>query len=370
MGMAKSAAKQALCLAVAMGFLPLFGTAAYANETYEVEIAGTPVTSDNAEDVLGDGAVSYDAASNTLTIKGNVAATDTIAVFASTDADFKVVVEDGVAIASEEMSGIAYMGEGVLSVVGGSIAIEAGGHGILGQYDVFVDCESLEISAGAWCQGVYSPEGSLEIEAEDVFIEADGYGVAASGDVFIRCDSLEVASKGGCGIYSETGAIGVIANEADVRALTATDDYGEYSALYFATDVVFDSGVTVTAAAEPDGVFVGYVKADNATYRHVKIASADSGGGESGDESDDGDGSAEKGDESSGEGEGEKGGASNTLEPSDGSGSDGYVALAPTGDALPFASPLVAVAVVAAAAGAAALVLRRRDTRCRLCARP
>ena len=45
-------------------------------EKYDLYIAGTQVTSDNANDVLGDGAASFDASSNILTIKGDITAPD------------------------------------------------------------------------------------------------------------------------------------------------------------------------------------------------------------------------------------------------------------------------------------------------------
>ena len=43
---------------------------------YNLYIAGTRVTSENASDILGDGAASYDASSQTLTISGNITAPD------------------------------------------------------------------------------------------------------------------------------------------------------------------------------------------------------------------------------------------------------------------------------------------------------
>ena len=46
-------------------------------ENYKLYIAGTQVTSDNAANILGDGAASYDASSNTLTIKADITAPDT-----------------------------------------------------------------------------------------------------------------------------------------------------------------------------------------------------------------------------------------------------------------------------------------------------
>lgn len=60
-----------ICLFV----LLCLGSVAKAEE-YNLYIAGTQVTSDNAADILGDGAASYDASSNTLTISGDITAPD------------------------------------------------------------------------------------------------------------------------------------------------------------------------------------------------------------------------------------------------------------------------------------------------------
>ena len=43
---------------------------------YNLYVAGTRVTSENASDILGDGVASYDASSNTLTVNGNITAPD------------------------------------------------------------------------------------------------------------------------------------------------------------------------------------------------------------------------------------------------------------------------------------------------------
>ena len=53
-------------------------TANAQTQTYELRLFGTQVTSDNAKDILGDGAASYDAGSNTLTIKKDITKTDYI----------------------------------------------------------------------------------------------------------------------------------------------------------------------------------------------------------------------------------------------------------------------------------------------------
>lgn len=71
---------EALTLSRWSGMMCLFvllclGSVAKAEE-YNLYIAGTQVTSDNAADILGDGAASYDASSNTLTISGDITAPD------------------------------------------------------------------------------------------------------------------------------------------------------------------------------------------------------------------------------------------------------------------------------------------------------
>ena len=60
-----------ICLVI----LLCLGSTAKAEE-YNLYVAGTQVTSDNANDVLGDGAASFDASSNILTIKGDITAPD------------------------------------------------------------------------------------------------------------------------------------------------------------------------------------------------------------------------------------------------------------------------------------------------------
>ena len=71
---------EALTLSRWSGMICLFvllclGSVAKAEE-YNLKIAGMQVTSDNAMDILSDGAASYDASSNTLTIKADITAPD------------------------------------------------------------------------------------------------------------------------------------------------------------------------------------------------------------------------------------------------------------------------------------------------------
>ena len=58
--------------------LTLLPTAIQAQETYDLTICGTQVTSANASDILGDGVFSYDAETKTLTVSGDCTYTDQI----------------------------------------------------------------------------------------------------------------------------------------------------------------------------------------------------------------------------------------------------------------------------------------------------
>ncbi|MBR5640552.1 MAG: S-layer homology domain-containing protein [Firmicutes bacterium] len=58
-----------LTLTLCLGLAAAISTQEVHAETYSIWVGGTEVTSDNASDVFGDGTVSYDTATNTLTLK-------------------------------------------------------------------------------------------------------------------------------------------------------------------------------------------------------------------------------------------------------------------------------------------------------------
>ena len=58
-----------LCMLLCVAMLP---TMAFAAENYKVLVGGVWITSDNADDVLGDGSVIYDKESNTVTMNNAI----------------------------------------------------------------------------------------------------------------------------------------------------------------------------------------------------------------------------------------------------------------------------------------------------------
>ena len=68
----KCAMTAMLMLAVTFTFMPANPLEANAVEEYWLYLCGTKVTSENAADIMGDGNFSYDAKTNTMTIRGDI----------------------------------------------------------------------------------------------------------------------------------------------------------------------------------------------------------------------------------------------------------------------------------------------------------
>jgi hypothetical protein len=81
---------------------------------YDLYIAGTRVTSENAADILGDNAVSYDASTNTLTISGDITATGSSGIYAEFLDDIKIVVATPATIKGD----LFFFGVGNVTITG------------------------------------------------------------------------------------------------------------------------------------------------------------------------------------------------------------------------------------------------------------
>ena len=109
-----------LTLALMLGLLPGLGGTALAGFTaaapYRLYVGGTQVTSSNAADVFGDGKVSYNAESNTLTLKGysnggSYYIEEEAGVY---EADYRIAA--GVYYAGAEKLTVALLGNNVLTM--------------------------------------------------------------------------------------------------------------------------------------------------------------------------------------------------------------------------------------------------------------
>lgn len=170
-------------------------TATYtAEETYDLNIAGTQVTSNNAADVLGDGTVSYDPAAQTLTLNNAdiEAANMPYGIYAKGDLTILLEGENSVSV-SGTFSGadqtVAIYCEGDLVMKDG----EGEGTGSLN-----AETSALPGNDGGSEFSVFNATG---IKA-DGDIEITGVEVSAAG-----ASDSDIAPEYGSGIFSKNGNI-------------------------------------------------------------------------------------------------------------------------------------------------------------------
>jgi len=91
---------------------------------YNVWVLGTQVTSNNASDILDDGKVSYDPATNTLTVSRDLVATGSEnAIKATTDDVLNIQAASGITISASEANRVIEADKGSAITTNGDISI-------------------------------------------------------------------------------------------------------------------------------------------------------------------------------------------------------------------------------------------------------
>ena len=250
---------------------------AYAiDQDYNITIAdkdgsttvGVDITTENYEDVLGDGTVSYDPTTNTLTLNNYVyngeglgGAGVPCAITADTPIEGLTIVLVGtnsITVSGGGSAGMAFFGGGGLTVKGnGSLFINAGAYGIV----------LVESSDGINIDG-----GNIHITTT----EAMSAGIMALDFVMTSGDLKITASTVGIGTSKEDG---ICINGGSVEIGTAV---GGYSFIYIDTDLnpvkpdtsnyVGDYNMTAsvnTNGSDASEFNEGYLT----SYKYIKIAS-------------------------------------------------------------------------------------------------
>ena len=250
---------------------------AYAiDQDYNITIAdkdgsttvGVDITTENYEDVLGDGTVSYDPTTNTLTLNNYVyngeglgGAGVPCAITADTPIEGLTIVLVGtnsITVSGGGSAGMAFFGGGGLTVKGnGSLFINAGAYGIV----------LVESSDGINIDG-----GNIHITTT----EAMSAGIMALDFVMTSGDLKITASTLGIGTSKEDG---ICINGGSVEIGTAV---GGYSFIYMDTDLnpvkpdtsnyVGDYNMTAsvnTNGSDASEFNEGYLT----SYKYIKIAS-------------------------------------------------------------------------------------------------
>ena len=297
------AAVFAACVLVLFALAPN----AFADE-YGVSVARTPVTSENAADVLGDGTVSYDSATHTLTLNGtslqDAGRSDKVISSTITETlNIVLVGENGIYLPSEYAIGVRAQG-GITFSGSGSLAFSLEGNGaecvrsvdgpvsvtgttlhldglVAGMRPYGITCENGDISlidatvTGSCFAGIRAESGSITISGSSVALTpvthspytVEGLGIAAHDIVIDRGSTVDVRSSDPLGAdgalriadsavqskvspNSYSYAIGAISGDLSIENSTVVAEADRSSALGTMGNLVITGTSDVTVSSE------------------------------------------------------------------------------------------------------------------------
>ncbi len=274
-----------LCVTLCVGLLP---AAVFAADNYGFRIydsknsTAVEVSSDNAADILGDGTISYDAATNTLTLNN----CNLTSPYASTPG---ALVDSAIDVYTSKQSlKIELIGENMISgdrciFVSGSLEINGSGslnatgrtYGIYAGGDLTIDNASVTASTSTTTNpAISSARGAITIRnsnnvtstsensfglLSDTSITIEGSTVTAistssmayagmrayEGDIYITNSTVTANSDADAGISTNGN---IIITNSTVNATTEFDD-DEYGIYAIGGSKITISGGTVTATA-------------------------------------------------------------------------------------------------------------------------
>lgn len=174
--------------------------------SYALYVGGVQVTDENAADVLGDGTVSYDAATKTLTLNGaNITELHTSDIFIAgiyaeiADLTVKLVGENRITVPMADGSDVAVASAKNIEI-SGTGKLWSNSYVVAGAQDVVIkDCE---ISSDWIC---FSAVGDVTVEDATISGKA-GLVATEAGDITLK--NTNVPDGGNyVGMYTETGDI-------------------------------------------------------------------------------------------------------------------------------------------------------------------
>ena len=239
-----------LSVMLMVGLLP---TTVFAAENYNIIVSGTQLTSDNASDVLGDGTVSYDHETKTLTLdnadlKGGILISQENAVNISIQGENKIT-SDNYGIAKN-----AYPTDpttpGGLCVSGpGSLVVTAQTNGIEAYRELVIDNVDLEINTQQFSL-VSQSEGDLIIKnGSDITATSDNFPTVVGGEIEILGSKTDVTAyaPGVNVLYASSGNISI--DKSNVIARNKSED--AYPTIWVAKDMtVTNSSVSAESEGE------------------------------------------------------------------------------------------------------------------------
>ena len=225
---------------MAFAILPMTAGKAYA-EDYELHVGGTPVTSDNASDILGDGTVSYNATSNTLTLNGaTITMTGDGVPIQSDIPDLKIEVKGENKLSGRDYS--IYTSESVTITGEGSLEAEGSLYGIMATGEIKIEGRS-KVQAQGTAYAIRSYSGQITLGGHAITeptkgrVSDDGlYIVDQNGQQATSVTIERVVEMSGDGTedspyeitkYADLQEFAAIVNGTHDKASQDTDVYGE-----------------------------------------------------------------------------------------------------------------------------------------------
>lgn len=239
-----------LILALCLCLLPM---AASAEEPFNLWVNGVEVTTDNADDVLGDGTVSYDASTNTLTLNGahltGVDEATSSVIYSSKPAELTVEVKGNNTISNEKETATGIWAPyGSLHLTGtGSLKVEAEGSAVASN-GVTIDSGTFNLTSVATGNSIYADRDAIVINGTANVTAKGCYGIVGNSNVTISGSAVvDSTSTDNCGIFA-AGTLTISEN----AAVTAK---GYYPALRGNTAVKITGGVVEATSVNDCGIF-------------------------------------------------------------------------------------------------------------------
>lgn len=205
-------------------------------QTYDVWVAGTQVNENNAGNVLGDGKVSYDQISNTLTLNNaridyqeNQSDNTKGAILFNGDLNVELVGEN---VITSVTSGIYANGAGDLVITGDALTVDA----------VYYGIGSANASRNVTISGV---DLDVDVDRRSPFI---GVGIQAGGQLLITDGTVAEVTGTGADTHPVIGNGGLSIVDSEVHAWVDAEGQYANSMILSDHDITIDNSIVEATA--------------------------------------------------------------------------------------------------------------------------
>ncbi len=205
-------------------------------QTYDVWVAGTQVSDDNAGNVLGDGKVSYDPTSNTLKLNNaridyqeNQSDNTKGAILFNGDLNVELVGEN---VITSVTSGIYANGAGDLVITGDALTVDA----------VYYGIGSANASRNVTISGV---DLDVDVDRRSPFI---GVGIQAGGQLLITDGTVAEVTGTGADTHPVIGNGGLSIVDSEVHAWVDAEGQYANSMILSDHDITIDNSIVEATA--------------------------------------------------------------------------------------------------------------------------